>query len=165
VIPLFLGLTLFNLICLLVTASLGYGVLFAGAKYAPYHQLTGSLATVACCAVHCVVFTYFIATAKWVQHAIDVKRLDQSLAAPTRSFRKQAFPAAILAMSLVFITAVVGVATFSYRIRPIWHHTLSWVSIVVNLLVAVVEYRAIVRNGALIDSILTQIHSTQRASS
>ena len=157
-IPLFIGLTGFNLLCLSITTALGYAVMFAGPKYAAYHQLAGSLSAVACCAVHCVVFTYFIATAKWVQHAIEVKHLDQQLAAPTRSFKAQAFPSAILAMLIVFIAAVVGVATFSYGIRPIWHHALAWISVVVNLLVAVVEYRAIARNGALIDSILGRIN-------
>jgi hypothetical protein len=157
-ISLFIGLTGFNLLCLAVTASLGYAVMLAGTRYAGYHQLAGSLSTVACCAVHCVVFTYFIATAKWIQHAIDVKRLDLALAAPTRSFRAQAFPSAIAAMLIVFITAIVGVATISYGIRPIWHHGLAWASLVVNVLVAAVEYRAIARNGALIDTILQRIN-------
>src|SRR3954463_5476586 len=124
-IPLFVGLTIFNLLSLSIAAALGYAVMLGGPRYGSYHQLTGVLATIACCAVHCIVFTYFIATAKWVQHAIDVKHLDQSLAAPTRSFKSQAFPAALLAMTIVFITAVVGVATISYGLRPIWHHVLS----------------------------------------
>jgi hypothetical protein len=157
-IRLFLGLTIFNLLCLSITSALGYGVMFAGARYASYHQLAGSLSAVCCCAVHCVVFTYFIATAKWVQHAIEVKQLDPSLVTPTRSFKAQAFPAAILAMAIVFVTAIVGVATFSYRIHPMWHHVMAWVSLLVNVGVAVVEYRAIARNGELIDSILRRIN-------
>jgi hypothetical protein len=158
VIALFIGLTIFNLLCLTITTALGYAVMFAGAKWAPYHQLAGSLSAVACCAVHCVVFTYFIATAKWAQHAIEVKKLEPSLASPTRSFKAQAFPSAITAMTIVFITAVVGVVTFSYGIRPLWHHALAMISLIVNALVALVEYRAIARNGALIDTILRQIN-------
>src|SRR5262245_53175074 len=158
-IPLFLGLTIFNLLCLGITTALGYAVMLGGSKYAAYHQLAGSLSTVACCAVHCVVFTYFIATAKWIQHAIEVKKLEPTLAAPTRSFKAQAFPSAIGAMMIVFITAVVGVATFSYGLRPLWHHALAIISLLVNVLVALVEYRAIARNGALIDSILNRIHA------
>ncbi|HWP39314.1 MAG TPA: hypothetical protein VNL70_00215, partial [Tepidisphaeraceae bacterium] len=66
-IRLFLGLTAFNLLCLLIAAALGYAVMFRGSAMGPYHQLAGVLATIVCCAVHCVVFTYFIATAKWIQ--------------------------------------------------------------------------------------------------
>lgn len=157
-IPLFLGLTFFNLLSLAATAVLGYGVMFRGPAFAPYHQLMGVLSTIACCAVHCIVFTYFIATAKWVQHAIDVKHLDPQLSQPTRSFKAQAFPAALSAMFIVFLTAVIGVITLSYGIRPIWHHVLAVVAVLVNAGAAFMEYQAIVKNGRLIDSILEQVN-------
>ena len=74
------------------------------------HVLFGALATMVCVGVHCVVFTYFIATAKWVQHAVMVKKLDPQLMAPTRSFKMQAFPAALLAMAATFTAAMFGAA-------------------------------------------------------
>jgi hypothetical protein len=157
-IPLFLALTLFNLLCLAITCALGYGVALGNA-WGPWHQLAGALTTMICCAVHCVVFTYFIATAKWVQHAISIKSLDASLALPTRSFKVQAFPAALAAMAIVFITAVVGAAAFSYRLRPLTHHALAIASLAVNSISALIEYRAITRNGQLIDRILADIAS------
>ncbi len=157
-IALFLSLTFFNLLCLATAATLGYCVMFAGPDFSPYHQLAGALATLACCAVHCIVFTYFIATAKWVQHAIEVKRLDPALAKPTRSFKAQAFPAALSAMAIVFITAVVGVITFSYGTRPIWHQLCAIAALLINLLAAVAEYRAISRNARLIDGILERVN-------
>src|SRR3954465_9771930 len=110
---LFLILTIINLLCLLGTAVLGYGTAVT-ADWSGYHQLAGALATICCCAVHCVVFTYFIATAKWIQHAVSVKNLSTEHIGPTRSFKAQAFPAALLAMASVFAAAVVGVITFSY---------------------------------------------------
>jgi hypothetical protein len=157
-IPLFLSLILFNLLFLAATTALGYGVMIGHRDLAAYHQLAGALATLICCGVHCVVFTYFIATAKWVQHAVSLKRLDASLIAPTRSFKAQAFPAALLAMAIVFLTAVVGAATFSYGVRPIIHHALAIASLLVNVACAAVEYRAIARNGALIDRILALVN-------
>ena len=59
----------------------------------------------------------------------------------------------------ILITAVSGVATFSYRIRPTTHHVLALISIAVNLGCAMVEYRAIARNGRIIDRILAAIAS------
>ena len=157
-IPLFIGLTLVNLLMLSAATWLGYVVGRDPDYWSPYHQLTGVLATITCVAVHCVVFTYFIATAKWVQHAVSVKHLDPATAAPTRSFKAQAFPAALAAMGVVILTAVTGAATFSGYFRSTTvHHALAITSLVVNALVALVELRAIGRNGRLIDGILATV--------
>ncbi len=150
-IPLFIGLSLANLMCLCVAAWLGY------THHRSMHVLAGALATLACCGVHCVVFTYFIATAKWVQHAVLVKRLDPALALPTRSFKMQAFPAALLAMGSVFLAAVLGAARDNEMISPRWHWIPALVAIGVNVAVIFIEYRAIARNGLLIDSILAKV--------
>ena len=156
-ISLFIGITGVNLLALSTATVLGYWVKTDPAFWSPWHQLSGVLAAITCVAVHCIVFTYFIATAKWVQHAIAVKRLDPALAAPTRSFKAQAFPAALLAMGIVFITAITGVLTFGGGGLRWVHHILALTSLGVNAIVAVIEYRAIVRNGRLIDMILEEI--------
>src|SRR5947207_4679718 len=145
-LPLFLALTLFNLLCLSITTALGYGVSH-GHPWGQWHQLAGAISTIICCGVHCVVFSYFIATSKWVRHAIVVKNLEPTLITPTRSFKAQAFPAALIAMALVFVTAVAGAATFSYRLRPTTHHVLALLSLATNAICAFVEYRAIAGNG------------------
>jgi hypothetical protein len=155
-LSLFLALTAFNLLCLLLTAALGYA--FGGSEVTQWHALAGVVATITCCAVHCVVFTYFIATAKWVQHAVMVKQLDPSLVAPTRSFKRQAFPAALLAMATVFAAALAGAARVSYGASPTYHHVLAWIAVATNVAVAVAEYWAIARNGALIGDILARIN-------
>src|SRR3954466_11497872 len=93
---LFLVATAMNLLALIATMILGYGV-SNGKPWSAQHQLAGVLSTILCCAVHCIVFTYFIATDQWVQHAVTVKRLDQSLVAPTRRSRAAACPAALSA--------------------------------------------------------------------
>ena len=156
-IPLFIGLTLVNLLLMVAAGALGYASR-SGYAVGPWHILAGAMAALICVAVNCVVFTYFVATAKWVQHAVLVKRLDPALASPTRSFKAQAFPAALLAMAAVFITAVVGAAADNYHGRwHAWHHALAVSSFAVNVLVALVEYRAIDRNARLIDGVLAQI--------
>src|SRR6478736_370546 len=108
-IPLFLGLTLVNLIGLCTAAALGYAAK-SGYPAGSWHVLAGALAALVCCAVHCVVFTYFVATAKWVQHAITSRQLDPNFIEPTRSFRRQAFPAAMFAMAITFAVAILGAA-------------------------------------------------------
>ena len=86
-IPLFLGLTAFNLLCLITTTLMGRH-LADGGHASGTHLLLGVLTTMACIAVHCIVFTYFIATAKWVQHAVTVKGLDPALVTPTKVSQK-----------------------------------------------------------------------------
>src|SRR5678815_2815760 len=158
-IPLFIGLTLVNLIGLAVAAGLGYAAK-SGYPVGSWHVLAGALAALVCCAVHCVVFTYFVATAKWVQHAVAVKRLDPLLAAPTRSFKAQAFPAALLAMACTIIVAVLGAGADNYQgAWPRWHHAFALAAFAVNVAAAGVELRAIARNGRLID--LSLIHISE----
>ena len=162
-IPLFLGLTLVNLLCLGTATALGYMSLSDAGESKGAHVLAGALGTLVCVGVHCVVFTYFIATAKWVQHAVLVKHLDASLVAPTRSFKMQAFPAALLAMAIVFATAVLGAARDNYGIARGWHHGFAIASLAVNVAVAAVEYRAIARNARLIDTVLARVESASLA--
>ena len=65
----------------------------------------------------------------------------------------------------MFVTAVTGAATFSGYFRSaIVHHALAIVSLVVNVLVALIEFRAISRNGQLIDGILARIATGEEKS-
>ena len=61
-IPLFIGLTLVNLLGLAAAGALGYAAK-RGYAVGPWHVLAGAMAAIICVAVHCVVFTYFAATA------------------------------------------------------------------------------------------------------
>jgi len=155
-IPLFLGLTLANLLTLCVTGALGYlGTTSVPAR--SWHTLAGALATLVACGVHCVVFTYFVATAKWVQHAVATRKLDPNFVTPTRSFRRQAFPAALAAMAITFAAAILGAARDNFMVSRDVHHLTAVAAFAVNILVAIIEYKAIARNGRLIDSILVAI--------
>lgn len=155
-IPLFLGLTLVNLITLCVAGALGY-LSASGHDVRGWHILAGALAGIVACAVHCIVFTYFVATAKWIQHAVLVKRLDASFITPTRSFKAQAFPAAMIAIAVTLVAVFSGAARDNYMLSRTAHHTITIVAFAVNVIAALIEYRAIARNGRLIDVMLAKI--------
>src|SRR3954471_20584812 len=112
-VPLFPSLTGLNLMCLLAAGVPGCA--FGGTERRDYHQLAGAAAALVCCGVHCVVFTYFVATAKWVQHAVSVKRLAAAPTRPTRSFRAQAFPAALAGIAAGLLAAFSGAAADNYH--------------------------------------------------
>jgi hypothetical protein len=156
-IPLFIGLTAFNLLCLITTTCMGYARSGHG-HASTLHLMLGVMTTMACIAVHCIVFTYFIATAKWIQHAVTVKSLPQSLVEPTRSFKMQAFPAALAAMGMVFLTAILGAAADNYAVSSRVHLIAAVATVIVNALVAWREYTAIVKNGKLVDDVLARIN-------
>jgi hypothetical protein len=149
---LFLGLMLANFVCLIGTAVAGYG----GVMH--WHRVFGALAAMVCCGVHCVVFTYFIATGKWIEQAILVKKLDPGIAAPTRPLRNRAFAAALSVIVVAIATAIVGAAVDNQYLSPAWHHVMAVVLLAGNVGAGVVEYRCIGDNGMIIGGILKRIN-------
>jgi len=129
------------------------------------HRLFGALAAIVCCGVHCVVFTYFVATGKWVAHAILVKGLDAKLAEPIGRLRRGAFAAALSVIVLAVATAIVGAAVDNQYLSPAWHQVLAIGLLAGNGVAAVVEYRCIRDNGIVIDRILARISSASSATS
>ena len=158
-IPLFIGLTLVNLLTFAVAGAIGY-LGQRGYDVRGWHILAGALAGIVSCGVHCFVFTYFVATAKWIQHAVQVKNLAPALVSPTRSFKAQAFPAAMLAIIVSLIAVFSGAARDTHMISRAAHHSITIAAFVINIAVAAIEYRAIARNGRLIDTILARIAPT-----
>jgi hypothetical protein len=155
-LPLFLGLTLANLASLLTTMALGYVSLGGRAAVHGWHMLAGALAAILCVAVHCIVFTYFLATAKWIEHAVMVKGLDASYVTPVKSFRVLAFPAALGAMAVTFVAAILGAGVDTRVLSVNWHHGMALLAVAANVGAAAIEYVAIGRNGRLIDQILAE---------
>src|SRR3954469_21969838 len=149
---LFLGLMLANFACLIATAVVGYG------GWMHWHRLFGALAALVCCGVHCVVFTYFIATGKWIEHAILVKQLKPQVALPTRPLRKAAFAAALSVITLAIATAIIGAAVDNFYLSASLHHVLAMLLLAGNCVAAVVEYRCVRDNGVIIDGILARIN-------
>jgi hypothetical protein len=159
-IPLFLGLAISNLLAITTTIALGYISVSGAANMRTWHMLSGALTMLLCVGVNCVVFTYFIATAKWIQHAVTVKNLNPQYTAPTRSFKAQALPASLIAILSVFLTAIGGAAADNRFLSINIHHILALCALAINLGCAAIQYSAISRNGKLIDNILADIPPT-----
>ncbi len=157
-IQLFAFLTTLNIAALIATAALGYSAV-GRAIPAQIHTVSGVLAAILCVAVHCVVFTYFMATNKWAEHAVLVKGLDPALYAPSRRLRSRAFAAALIAMGAVFTAAMFGAWADANQSAPTIHQFVALGAIFINLLAALVEAGSIQGNGRLIDGILMRINS------
>lgn len=155
-LQLFAFLTTLNIAALIATAAMGYAAV-GRVIPASVHTVAGVIALILCVAVHCIVFTYFMATNKWAQHAMLVKRLDPAMFVPSRSFRSRAFAAALVAMGAVFIAAMFGAWVDAHQSGPAFHQIAAMTAIFVNFLAALIEARSIQGNGQLIDGILAAI--------
>ncbi len=162
-IPLFLGLTLANLLMLSGAFALGLAArhLGDGADAYAAHLAMGLGAALGTAMTHCVVYTYFMATTKWLEAASDKAGLDrqrfvlQAKAAKSRSFRF-----VMLAILSTMVTAFGGAATDTV---PGWpahlHITLASVAILTNGLCARAEWLLIRARQALMDEALARINN------
>ena len=132
-IPLFLGISALNIVMLTTCLRLGYGVSH-GRPWASL-PVVRSAGDHRGCGVHCVVFTYFMATAKWVQHAILVKHLDPQLAEPRDRSRRKASPPPCSRWAAP-AWRIYRRRDVRYQLRPIYHHVAALLALCVNCVAA-----------------------------
>jgi hypothetical protein len=114
--------------------------------------------------VHCIVFTYFLGTGRWVKEVKYAYRLpDEPWPRLTRDLKRRTFPIALAAM-LVTIAAAASGAGRQLQEWP-WqvHASLALATLAVNLFAFVLEYRNISINGHAIENV-TAIVEEIRAS-
>lgn len=162
-IPLFLGLTAANLICLTVVFFLGLFVEDATGGRSDlytYHitlAIGAGLMTALC---HVAVFTYFMATTKWLGAATDKAGLDPAVFVQPPARRKsRAFAVAMLAVVVTMLTMFLGAAADTIAAMPGGVHLASGIAaLLVNLACATAEYRLIKQQGALMDDALAAVN-------
>ena len=109
-----------------------------------------------CTLAHMSVFTYFMATTKWLEAATD------KAGSPTRQYvcpaaarKRQALRWSMSAIVVTMLAMFAG-AGADPSIRPLWpsevHLGMAMVAIASNLLCAIGEYRIIAEQGRQIDS-------------
>ena len=159
-IYLFGGLTAANLLLLATVFTLGPGAIDAQGeptKLYEVHLLFGVAAGLMCALVHVTVFTYFVATSKWLADAADKAALEEAqYVAPSLQRKLRAFLLAMAAFGITFVTMIAG-AGGDPTMRLLWpggiHFMLAAATLVMNLLCALGEYHLIRRQGALISRV------------
>jgi len=118
------------------------------------HFGLGLAASILTLLVHCIVFTYFLGTGRWVKEVKYAYRLpDEPWPRLTRDLKRRTFPFALAAM-LVTIAAAASGAGRQLQEWP-WqvHGGLAVATLAVNLFVFVLEYRNISINSDAIDNV------------
>ncbi len=156
-IPIFVGLAGANLLLLAVSFTLGIAGVYR------YHLVMGIGAGLMCTLAHVAVFTYFMGTAKWLAAATDKLGADpRRFSLPASQNKRRAFPVIMIPILATMLAMFAG-AGADPAAHPLWpiqvHFVLALLAIAVNLAAHLHEYRAIRRQGQLMDEALRTIGS------
>src|SRR5437868_11450540 len=106
-----------------------------------YHFLFGLSAAILTLLVHCLIFTYFLGTGRWVKEvklAYDLP--DDPLPRLTRDLKRRVFPPALFAMLFAVATGAAGAAAHVGVSHWLVHATLGTLTLAVNFWAFTVEY-------------------------
>ncbi len=122
------------------------------------HFIVGLFAVVFTLLVHCLIFTYFLGTGRWVKEVARAYGLpDQALPKQTRELKRVAFPPALFAMLTAIATAAAG-AGAQLTVWPWWvHFALGALTLAVNFWASGIEYRTIADNGRVIEQVMAEV--------
>jgi len=123
--------------------------------------LTGGILTLL---VHCLIFTYFLGTGRWVKEVGLAYQLpDEPWPKLTRELKRWTFPPALIAMLVTIAAAAAGMGV-QVRAWPWYvHGLLALTTLAVNLAAFVVEYRSVRTNGEIIDHVLVEVDRIRAA--
>lgn len=129
-----------------------------------YHFLFGLTAGIVTLLVHCLIFTYFLGTGRWVKEVKLAYGLpDDPLPKLTRELKRRVFPPALYAMLSAVATGAAGAAA-QVKVWPWYiHFTLATLTLLVNLWAFRVEYQCLMRNVGVLDEVMAAVDALRAA--
>jgi hypothetical protein len=152
------GAALLASFCFGVASKLRDAAQQAGDPTYLIHFTLGLFAAIGTLLVHCLIFTYFLGTGRWVKEVTLAYRLpDVPWHRDTRELKRRTFPVALSAMLVAIATAAAG-AGAQLKDWP-WqvHASLATVTLFVNLWAFRAEYRNVEANAAVLDGVLREV--------
>ena len=122
------------------------------------HFLVGLFTAVGTLLTHCLIFTYFLGTGRWVKEVTLAYALpDEPWHKRTRELKRLVFPAALAAM-LVTIATAAGGAGAQMQAWP-WHvhFGLAIAALVINLWAFRLEFRTVTENAGILEAVLREV--------
>jgi hypothetical protein len=122
------------------------------------HFLVGLFTAVGTLLTHCLIFTYFLGTGRWVKEVTLAYDLpDEPWHKRTRDLKRVVFPVALAAM-LVTIATAAGGAGAQLQHWP-WqvHLGLAVAALIVNLWAFRLEYRVVTENAEILEAVLREV--------
>lgn len=130
-----------------------------GEDYFRYHFLLGLFTALFTILVHCLVFTYFLGTNRWVKETARAYTLPERFERESLALRRRAFRMALVSMLLVVGTIATGAGAHT-RTWPTWLHQVVPAATYGFMLFAFwIEFAAIERHTTLTDAVMDAVHS------
>jgi len=166
-ISLWLGLTIANMLLLSAVFLLGLQAVTpdgTGTTLYVYHVSLAIAAGLMCLLAHLSVYTYFMATCKWLVAATEKAGLAvERFVIPAGTNKRRSFPVVMGAIAAMMLAMFIGAAE-DPTAAPVWsvklHIVAASVAWVGNLMAAFVEYRLIRRQQRLMDDALQVVNHT-----
>jgi hypothetical protein len=127
------------------------------------HFHAGLWTTIGILLVHCIIFTYFLGTGRWVKEVALAYRLpDELLPKTTRELKRWTFPPALFAMLIAIFTSAAGAGVLFQSWPWYVHATGAALTLVINLWAFRVEYRNLAANGIILQAVLDEVDRIRR---
>lgn len=169
----FLTLVVVSGALLLAALALGFAigdphsVSPATQKSMSYHLLVSVAALIFAVLVHSVLLTYFMGTGRWMEEVGLAYNLDARWSDDNRKLKYRTVPWMVLCLVLLLLNIPFGalsVDSMNWTLPGLGaispsrvHLVVAVLTIVVNLAVNVIEYRAIRQNGELIVEVIGEV--------
>lgn len=122
------------------------------------HFLFGLFTSVGTILTHCLIFTYFLGTGRWVKEVTLAYQIpDEPWHKRTRDLKRLTFPPALAAMLITIATAVGGAGAQLQQWPWQLHFTLGIVTLVVNFWAFRLEYRNVKENAEILEAVLKDV--------
>ena len=128
-----------------------------------WHIVLGLLAALVTLLVHCIVFSYFLGTGRWVKETAEAYSLPAAMYERTRRSKFRAFPVALVAMLVVIGVAALGAAADTGRLSSAFHLGGACAAVLVNLAAYPVELGAIRANMQLLGEVMEHVERIRAA--
>ncbi len=124
----------------------------------PTHFLVGLLTALLTLLVHCIIFTYFLGTGRWVKEVgLAYKLPDQLLPRQTRELKRRVFPPALFAMLITITTAAAGQGAQMGLWHWSVHMTVATLTLLVNGWAYRIEYQCLAENANVLENVMREV--------
>jgi len=122
------------------------------------HFLVGLFTAVGTLLTHCLIFTYFLGTGRWVKEVTLAYDLpDAPWHKRTRELKRLTFPPALAAMLVTIATAAGGAGAQMLSWPWQIHLGLAIAALIINLWAFRLEYRNVTENAGILDAVLREV--------
>lgn len=127
------------------------------------HFFLGLVTTLGLLLAHCLIFTYFLGTGRWVKEVTLAYKLpDEPWHKETRELKRKTFPPALYSMLIAIATSAAGAGAQLQAWHWTVHATLAFLTLFINLWGFQVELVNVEKNNAVIQGVLEEVDRVRR---